>query len=43
MAIYRENLQHAKKLPKKAYDKGTKPRNYTPGKKIWLKSKYFKT
>ena len=43
MAVCRENLQYAQKLQKQAYDKGTKPRSYTPGEKIWLNSKYIKT
>ena len=43
MAACRENLQHAQKLQKRAYDKGTKPRSYVPNEKIWLNSKYIKT
>ena len=43
MATYRENLQHAQKLQKRAHDKETKPRSYALGKKIWLNSKYIKT
>ena len=43
MAACRENLQHAQKLQKRAYDKGTKPRSYASGKKVWLNSKYIKT
>ena len=39
----RENLQHAQKLQKRAHDKGTKPRSYAPGEKVWLNSKYIKT
>ena len=31
------------KNSKKAYDKGIKNRNYAPGKKVWLNSKYIKT
>ena len=43
MAACRENLQHAQKLQKRAHDKGTKPRSYAPGEKVWLNSKYIKT
>ena len=43
MAAYRENLQHAQELQKRANDKGTKPRSYAPGEKVWLNSKYIKT
>ena len=43
MAACRKNLQHAQKLQKRAYDKGTKPKSYAFGKKIWLNSKYIKT
>ena len=43
MAAYRENLQHAQKLQKRAHNKGTKPRGYTCSKKVWLNSKYIKT
>ena len=43
MAVYRENLQHAQELQKRAHNKGTKPRSYTPDEKIWLNSKYIKT
>ena len=43
MAIYRENLQHDQELQKRANNKGTKPRSYTPDEKVWLNSKYIKT
>ena len=43
MAAYRENLQHAQELQKRAHDKGTKPKSYAPNKKFWLNSKYIKT
>ena len=43
MAVCRENLQHAQELQKRAYDKGTKPRSFAPGEKVWLNSKYIKT
>ena len=43
MAIYRENLQHAQKLQKQAYNKVTKPESYAHGEKIWLNNKYIKT
>ena len=42
MAACRENLQHAQELQKRAHNKGTKPRSYAPGKKVWLNSKYIK-
>ena len=43
MAAYKNNLQHAQELQKRAYDKGTKSRSYTPSEKVWLNSKYIKT
>ena len=43
MAACRENLQHAQELQKRAHNKGTKPRSYAPGEKVWLNSKYIKT
>ena len=43
MTVCRENLHHAQELQKRAYDKGTKPRSYAPGEKVWLNSKYIKT
>ena len=43
MAASRKNLQHAQKLQKQAHNKETKPRNYVPGEKVWLNSKYIKT
>ena len=43
MTICQENLHHAQKLQIQAYNKGVKPRNYAPGNKIWLNSKYIKT
>ena len=43
MVTYRENLQHTQKLQKRAHNKETKPRSYTPSEKIWLNSKYIKT
>ena len=43
MAVCRENLQHAQDLQKQAHDKGTKPRSYASGDKVWLNSKYIKT
>ena len=42
MALYRENLQHAQELQKRAHNKGTKPKSYTFSKKVWLNSKYIK-
>ena len=38
-----KNLYHAQEPQKRAHDKGVKPWSYTPGKKIWLNSKYIKT
>ena len=43
IAACRENLQHAQKLQKRAHNKGTKPRSYAPGEKVWLNNKYIKT
>ena len=43
MIVCRENLHHAQELQKRAHDKGVKPQSYTPGKKVWLNSKYIKT
>ena len=43
MIVCQENLHHAQKLQKRAYDKGVKPRSYAPNDKIWLNSKYIKT
>ena len=43
MTVCREKLHHAQELQKRAYDKGTKPRSYAPGEKVWLNSKYIKT
>ena len=43
MAVCRENLQHVQDLQKRAYNRGTKPRSYAPGDKVWLNSKYIKT
>ena len=43
MVVYRENLHHIKELQKLAYNKGVKPKSYTPGDKVSLNSKYIKT
>ena len=43
MTVCQENLNHAQKLQKRAYDKGVKPKSYAPGDKVWLNSKYIKT
>ena len=43
MIICRENLYYAQELQKEAHDKGVRPRNYAPGKKVWLNNKYIKT
>ena len=39
MTVYQENLYHAQKLQKQAYNKGLKPRSYVPNDKVWLNSK----
>ena len=38
-----QNLLHAQKLQKRAYDKKIKNCSYTLDKKVWLNSKYIKT
>lgn len=38
-----ENLHHAEKLQKQAYNKGVMPENYAFNNKIWLNSKYINT
>ena len=38
-----KNLLHVSELQKRAHDKGVKSRSYTPGKTVWLNSKYIKT
>ena len=43
MVTYRENVQHAQKLQKQVYNKGTKPKNFAFGEKIWLNRMYIKT
>ena len=43
MTVCRKNLHYAQDLQKRAYNKGTKPRSYVPGNKVWLNSKYIKT
>ena len=43
MIVYHENLYHAQKLQKQAYNKGVKPKSYTLGNKVWFNSKYIKT
>ena len=43
MIVCQENLHHAQKLQKRAYDKGVKSRSYASGDKVWLNSKYIKT
>ena len=43
IATYKENLQHAQELQKRAHNKGTKPKSYAPGEKVWLNNKYIKT
>ena len=43
MEVCRQNLLYAQELQKRVYDKGVKNCSYTPGKKVWLNSKYIKT
>ena len=43
MIIYQENLHHAQEFQKCTHNNGVKPRNYAPGEKVWLNSKYIKT
>ena len=43
IAVCRENLQHAQNLQKRVHNKGTKPKSYALGDKVWLNSKYIKT
>ena len=43
MIVCRENLYHAQKHQKRAYNKGVKPKSYIPGGKVQLNSKYIKT
>ena len=43
MIVCRENLHYAQKFQKQAYNKGVNLQSYTPGKKVWLNSKYIKT
>ena len=43
MTVCRENLYHAQKFQKQAYNKGVKPRSYALSNKVWLNSKYIKT
>ncbi len=42
MEVCCQNLLHIQKLQKKANDKKVKSRNYAPGEKVWLNSKYIK-
>ena len=43
MIVCQKNFYHAQELQKRAHNKGVKPRNYAPDKKVWLNSKYIKT
>ena len=43
MIVCQKNLHHTQELQKWAHNKSTKPRNYAPGDKVWLNSKYLKT
>ncbi len=42
MEVCCQNIFHAQKLQRRAYDKGLKTRSYTPGEKVWLNSNYIK-
>ena len=41
--VFQENLYHAQKFRKQAYNKGVKIKNYASSNKVWLNSKYIKT
>ena len=41
--VCRENLYHDQEFQTCTHDKEMKSRNYVPGKKVWLNSKYIKT
>ena len=43
MIVCQENLHHAQKFQKRAYDKSINLKSYAPGDKVWLNSKYIKT
>ena len=43
ITVYQQNLYHAQKLKKQAYNKGIKPQNYASGNKVRLSSKHLKT
>ena len=43
MIVCQEHLHHAQEHQKRVHNKGVKPRSYSPGKKVWLNSKYIKT
>ena len=43
MTTWRENLQHAQELQKRAHNKRTKLKSYASSEKVWLNSKYIKT
>ena len=43
MAVCQQNLYHAQKLQKRAYNKGVKPQSYVLGDKVWLSSKHLRT
>ena len=38
-----EILYYAQEVQKRAYNKGVKPKSYTPSDKVWLNNKYIKT
>ena len=43
MTVCQKNLHHAQKLQKQAHNKRVKLKNYAPGDKVWLNSKYIKS
>ena len=43
MIVCQENLHHAQKLQKQAYNKRVMSWSYAPGNKGWLNSKYMRT
>ena len=43
MAICQQNLHHAQKFQKRAYNKRVKPQSYVLSNKVWLSNKHLKT
>lgn len=43
MIFRRDNLHYAYEFQKKTHNTEVKPKNYTPGNKVYLNSKYIKT